>query len=217
MRIFFRAFTLIELLIVVAIISVLAAIAVPNFLEAQTRAKVSKTKADMKSIVVAVTAYEVDHGDVISYWTEPNQRRPQMSFFLKTDWDSGGTGWESPSVGVFLTTPIPYMTDIPWDDFNTQAWTTPLGKHSSVMMHSKSYTLEAFMLPPAWRWHWALESAGPNGMWWQDVDGESSQIIDYIFYDPTNGTISAGDIWYHNVWGFGTGWGAPEMHDVPDL
>src|SRR3712207_5517880 len=54
-------FTLIELLIVVAIIAILAAIAVPNFLEAQTRAKVSRAKADMKSLVTAMEAYGVDH------------------------------------------------------------------------------------------------------------------------------------------------------------
>src|SRR6266545_3682317 len=50
-------FTLIELLIVVAIIAVLAAIAVPNFLEAQTRAKVSRCKADLKTIATAFEAY----------------------------------------------------------------------------------------------------------------------------------------------------------------
>ena len=54
------AFTLIELLIVVAIIAILAAIAVPNFLEAQVRAKVSRTISDMRTLNTAIEAYAVD-------------------------------------------------------------------------------------------------------------------------------------------------------------
>jgi len=54
------SFTLIELLIVVAIIAILALIAVPNFLEAQTRAKVSRVKADLRTLATALEAYYVD-------------------------------------------------------------------------------------------------------------------------------------------------------------
>ena len=56
-----RGFTLIELLIVVAIIAILAAIAVPNFLEAQVRSKVSRVRADMRSIATALEIYCVDN------------------------------------------------------------------------------------------------------------------------------------------------------------
>ena len=55
-----EAFTLIELLIVVAIIAILAAIAVPNFLEAQNRSKVSRAKTDMRSVSVGLESYKVD-------------------------------------------------------------------------------------------------------------------------------------------------------------
>ena len=56
-----KAFTLIELLIVVAIIAILAAIAVPNFLEAQTRSKVSRMKADQRTIATGIESYAVDN------------------------------------------------------------------------------------------------------------------------------------------------------------
>lgn len=55
-----RAFTLIELLIVVAIIGVLAAIAVPNFLNAQMRSMVARVKADQRGYATAMEAYFLD-------------------------------------------------------------------------------------------------------------------------------------------------------------
>ena len=67
-----RAFTLIELLIVVAIIAILAAIAVPNFLEAQVRSKVSRVKSDLRSVVTALEAYAVDRNDYPHMDTEGN-------------------------------------------------------------------------------------------------------------------------------------------------
>src|SRR5437763_4530938 len=60
-------FTLIELLIVVAIIAILAAIAVPNFLEAQTRSKVSRVRADQRSMATAIEAYYVDNNHYPAY------------------------------------------------------------------------------------------------------------------------------------------------------
>jgi prepilin-type N-terminal cleavage/methylation domain-containing protein len=57
-----RGFTLIELLVVVAIISILAAILIPNFMHARAESQTTGCLANEKQIATAVEEYAVDHG-----------------------------------------------------------------------------------------------------------------------------------------------------------
>src|SRR5512135_1271100 len=61
-----KGFTLIELMIVVAIIGILAAIAIPNFLKYQAKSKQSEAKTNLKGIFTSETAY---FGEANSYGT----------------------------------------------------------------------------------------------------------------------------------------------------
>lgn len=120
-----RAFTLIELLIVVAIIAILAAIAVPNFLEAQTRAKVARVQADLRSIATGVETYRIDHNSYPEGTDSPEGYDPAIRDFL-APYNLGNkyygfrvkSGEKHVGTDFFgLTTPIAYMTNIPNDPF----------------------------------------------------------------------------------------------------
>jgi prepilin-type N-terminal cleavage/methylation domain-containing protein len=100
------AFTLIELLIVIAIIAILALIAVPNFLEAQTRAKVSKAQADMRTLATAFESYFTDYN---AYPMRRAKDADTGQFFTAHDYRlySGGVGNLN-----CLVSPVGYVTGV---------------------------------------------------------------------------------------------------------
>ncbi len=182
-----RGFTLIELLIVVAIIAILAAIAVPNFLEAQTRSKVSRCKADMRSLATAIEAYCVDN-NLYPYPGGPNgyPEIPPVSDPFETH------------IPTRLTTPIAYITSLIEDPFKQSVQLDETrhynyGERNYFILMGNETDLNAycelFASGLSTRVRWYLLSHGP------DLDHDDPEGNPAI-YDPTNGTVSNGDILY---------------------
>lgn len=77
-------FTLVEIMIVVAIIALLAAIAVPGFLRARKRSQASKVLNDLRLISGAIDQYAIEHskktGDAVQIadWTNYLKKDTQL-------------------------------------------------------------------------------------------------------------------------------------------
>ncbi len=96
-------FTLIELMIVVAIIGLLAALAIPNFIKFQARARQSEAKANLKSLFTAQKAY---YGDKSMYYDELNVIGFAPEFNNRYAYFGGGNGIETRD-GIPLPAPVP--------------------------------------------------------------------------------------------------------------
>jgi len=184
-----RAFTLIELLIVVAIIAILAAIAVPNFLEAQVRSKVSRARADMRSCATALEAYAVD-----------NNKYPSDNY------DQNAASRDYPNMASWhltpqLSTPIAYITSTSSmiDPFNV---TDPPPDNTFRYVNLKYTYVIKRNLPAIYNSYreslgeWLMTSDGPDRVFGPDggaaVPARSYLLV--VIYDASNGTVSPGDI-----------------------
>lgn len=192
-----KAFTLIELLIVVAIIAILAAIAVPNFLEAQTRAKVSRAKADIRSLATALESYAVDNNKLPFDITLVDGMNPGLQYY-----------WYMP---YRVTTPIAYLsTGHIMDTFRQKRTTLPevymryrfvnyaLGQFNQAM--GAGNVVPSYDEGTRYFGTWRVSSSGPDasaGPWspissWPLTGANFPRAL--VIYDPTNGTVSNGDI-----------------------
>ena len=192
-----QSFTLIELLIVVAIIGILAAIAVPNFLNAQTRAKVSRVESDFRSLATAIEMYFLDNNAYMPYG----------------EWG----GHTSPHYFNALSTPVAYLSnpeavDDPFQvlvDQDGQAGfrygyfdpTLPNGPRQKFFRPGAMHTWQGTEMPGNYQW-WII-SRGPDLV----MDGDSGSLTSesgvmvfvtgeniFLVYDPSNGIKSRGDL-----------------------
>jgi len=60
-----KAFTLVEILIVVVILGILAAIAIPQFSEASSQARLNSLLGNLQTVRSQIELYKVQHGDLL--------------------------------------------------------------------------------------------------------------------------------------------------------
>lgn len=188
------AFTLIELLLVIAIIGILAAIAVPNFQQAQVRSKVSRVASDLRTIHLALETYFID----------ANAYPPNDGLYNV--------------IPLQLTTPVAYLATVKLvDPFSDKEIDPVYGELARYFTYGKVVTVaewirdaangfrppyemvdaQGFNLGAAQKYgKWRLVSNGPDRKYSSPAFRGVDPILQGsdILYDPTNGTVSWGNI-----------------------
>jgi type IV pilus assembly protein PilA len=84
-----KGFTLIELMIVVAIIGILAAIAIPNFLQYQMKSRQSEAKTNLQAIRTSEISFQAERGCYLAITREGSPNPGAGAKSVPTAWGVG--------------------------------------------------------------------------------------------------------------------------------
>ena len=102
-----KGFTLVEILIVVVILGILAAIVIPQFSQASTEARESSLVSNLQSIRSQIELYKIQHNDVLPV----SAAALLTALTTQTIWDGSAYGGTGTAYG-------PYMKKVPNNPFN---------------------------------------------------------------------------------------------------
>ena len=172
----------------VAIIGILAAIAVPNFLQAQIRAKVAKAVSNMRTVETALEMYYLD-----------------KATYPRWAWD----GWGNPAKHYEgfrdLTTPVAYIPGAnalvnPFKVHYQKEHNVPDGRELDPFFELGTFNYrgggtrgQRFDTSKFPKNVWLLESSGPD---MADDYGAGNYPQEALVYQPSNGLRSQGDIFH---------------------
>lgn len=171
---------------VVPVAGMLAAIAVPNFLEAKGRSSVARSMADMRSMAVAIESYYVDCSAYPAY-----SANVENNFFADYVGDAPELGnvptfrLKNPPNLYILTSPISYMTSYIPDPFAPAKGAT-YGYYSTATGW--------IIWSPGPDKKYDINSSNVNRIYQPEGQLPSPELIE-LTYDPTNGSVSPGDVY----------------------
>ena len=181
------AFSLIEILIVVSILSILAAIAIPNMMNARLRVEVARVNADLNGCAIAIEQYAIDYGKYPYYNNEADEVSALSAASITY-------------LPVTLTTPNGYLTQLPFDPFPPSYYS---GSDVESKPHHYKYVhgydqiyLNQQFIGSHIQLHFQHYSGSHGAVLWQVWSLGPDRVVahDGIQYHSSNGLLSYGDL-----------------------